>query len=608
MALPPDAPRVSPDAKSKRKLRRDNYTLFQFYRGKPGQSIWTDKLPLAGPPPSILMPGTVQGAWPFVPAKKDNNVDVDLISSVFGLEEKLRKPFEMIKRMKSHFARNYPEMKYNRCLGWGGNGLAAAYDVMNTQGMKVRSVVVKTIFNDNPELQRWEYGQVISPFAISEHNFLFLAASKNLPDHGLGLIDNDESVDEDISSFMDDTSSFMNTSWDDSPLPGSSSEESYPDDEETKPDKPGLKRKASASNLGAKRVKSNAAPLNVFITEMLENGDLASFIKKVRQWGDSIPNPVLWRFLLCFTRMCIGLAYPPADFEELKLMPGPITERVPVRNRDHPRRIVHFDIDPTNIFVGDMWELSDEHSMAPLLKLGDFGLAHDVAAGQKDIYYEKMRPYAKKGYFAPEQFCQDWDYLERDSGHIKDQPVAGNYGVHTNIWGVGYVMENLITQCYPASPPIPTESTLRPPDGKTTYFTYAQHLEQPFYDHVDRDMIALIMRMQAHFPQDRPPLHEIESFVLHSIETKGNDGKTDQELNDWVRKILYETPPRSRELYKPGPVIRVREQVGVGRFNIVPDYNFTVPDFRYANQGDANVDRPANVQPSRRLRPRNRRR
>lgn len=122
---------------------------------------------------------------------------------------------------------------------------------------------------------------------------------------------------------------------------------------------------------------SPAEPMpNVFITEMLENGDLSVFIKAVRQHGETIPNPILWRFLLCckfhalrswqnvlpevklkdcsvnivtiVVRMCIGLAYPPAEIEELKRKPAPVTEKIPTRLRDKPSRIVHFDIDTKN--------------------------------------------------------------------------------------------------------------------------------------------------------------------------------------------------------------------------------------------------------------------
>ncbi|KAI1747661.1 kinase-like domain-containing protein [Xylaria castorea] len=508
--------------------RKENYSLFHSYRGRGEISpLWSPTFPLFGSPPNILMPGMKQEAWPYVPVRKDD-VDVDAITDDWMLEQKVRKPYESVRMLKRYFARNYPEMKYNRCLGWGGNGLAAAYDIMNEEGEKQKSVVVKMLFEEDQELQKWE----VQNSQKAEHITQLIYAD------GMGLVDNE-------ATYNDNTKNPDGSLKETPDSPVSSAEEDPDRDGDRDEDMP-----------NSKRVRSEGSPLNVFITEMLENGDLSSILKKVRQHRDHVPNPILWRFLLCFVRMCIGLAYPPADIEELNDRPGPIKETIPTRLRDNPRRIVHFDMDPKNIFVGDIWPGDEEHSITPILKLGDFGLTTEVVPGKHDFYYERLRQFGKKGYYAPEQFCQDWDYIEPDRDQVQYQTLAGNFGVHTNVWAVGYLMENLITLCYPAGPPVPTVSNIRPPDGKTEYLTYAAHLQQPFYDHVDRDLIALILRLQAHFPEDRPPLHEIETYVSFQIKAKGNDGMNDREVDEWVRKILYEVPPRTNEQYMAGPVIR----------------------------------------------------
>ncbi|KAI0859489.1 hypothetical protein F4860DRAFT_256663 [Xylaria cubensis] len=101
------------------------------------------------------MPGMRQEAFPYVPVRKDE-IDLDTITDDWMLEHKIRKPYQSVQLMKEYFARNYPELKYNRCLGWGGNGLAAAYDMMDEEGEKRKSVVVKMLFDDDQELQKWE--------------------------------------------------------------------------------------------------------------------------------------------------------------------------------------------------------------------------------------------------------------------------------------------------------------------------------------------------------------------------------------------------------------------------------------------------------------------
>jgi hypothetical protein len=66
--------------------------------------------------------------------------------------------FRNLAELKDYFA-SLPDaerFKYRRCLGWGGNGLAAAFDVMNDSGQKIRSIVVKTLFSDSPTLMEDE--------------------------------------------------------------------------------------------------------------------------------------------------------------------------------------------------------------------------------------------------------------------------------------------------------------------------------------------------------------------------------------------------------------------------------------------------------------------
>lgn len=45
-------------------------------------------------------------------------------------------------------------------------------------------------------------------------------------------------------------------------------------------------------------------------------------------------------------RMCLGLAYPPASFEENKNDASLVNETI--HPEHEPRRIVHFDFDPKN--------------------------------------------------------------------------------------------------------------------------------------------------------------------------------------------------------------------------------------------------------------------
>jgi hypothetical protein len=121
-------------------------------------------------------------------------------------------------------------------------------------------------------------------------------------------------------------------------------------------------------------------------------------------------------------------------------------------------------------------------------------------------------------------------------------------------------MECLITLCYPALPPTPTRTEREKPRNKPYYYTYAAHLEEPQHSHVSPNIISLIMRMQAHLPEDRPKLHELETYVTTMIaETKG-EGKTMAELLAWLQKVFNEPAP-------PAPAAQPPQPFGVNQAN-----------------------------------------
>ncbi|KAI0532592.1 kinase-like domain-containing protein [Xylaria digitata] len=471
------------DDRVKDRVRHKNYMALRNYRE--GRKVDLDdyiELPRRGTPPEVFYPAVEQYGQRFLPSARDK-FDLDKITNLQGLPQNITKAWLDNRRMKRYFSTEYPRLRYKKCLGWGGNGMAAAFDEINENGQNI--------------------------YRNSEHIVQILSES------GQGLLENTGGNDDDEDDDDDD-------------------------DDDGIPSQRGRKRQAKPHASSSKKVKTGQLKLNVFITEMLENGDLTHFLQKVVQFNERTPNAVLWRFFLCLIKMCIGLAYPPDRIEERKNLPPPIPETIVASAR--PRREIHFDFDPRNIFIGRVGQGSG-HDLTPVLKLGDFGLCTEILPRQSDFYYERLRMHGKLGWLSPEQFCLDWDYILPDTYTIHNHPIAGNYGIHTNIWAVGYVMETLITLCYPASPPRPTESTRVPPPGKQKYFTYGGHLGQDRYSWADQDLISIIMRCQAHLPADRPTLAELEQAASYVIQQRGNFGMSNQQIQQWVNKILHEPPP-----------------------------------------------------------------
>ncbi|KAI8952102.1 kinase-like domain-containing protein [Xylaria longipes] len=491
-------------------LRNFNYANFANYRrglhfsNSNRNRNLREFHPLSGDAPVIYIPsGYDVRQIPFQLSRQDK-IDIDTLKErdLKGLRNSVVNAYNDLQRLKTYMSSKSDGklFKYRRCLGWGGNGLAAVFDILDENNNLVRSVVVKTLFDDDDE------SLDIEKHARSEHIVQLVYVE------GEGLIDKDKKQDVDTKDEKQPSSGTRPRSEGDSGGPRSSK-------------KP--------------RSTPSTPPPMTIILELLENGDLSNFIVKVRDHNERIPNKVLWGFLLCLVRMCIGLAYPPDDVHDYIDMPGPITETVIDYLKDDPRRIVHFDMDPRNIFIGNFSD--EEHRITPILKLGDFGLAVEVADDKNDAYYEYMRRAGKRAFYAPEQFCADWDYIPRDRNLIQDHPIAGNYHWHTNVWGVGMIMECLVTLCYPLIPPTPTHSAISPPQSKARYWTYGAHVAAEQYDHVDKDIRSIILRCQANFPEDRPRLETLEEFILDRA-YRDYAGESDEEVLGWMNKILFEPP------------------------------------------------------------------
>ncbi|KAI1807465.1 kinase-like domain-containing protein [Daldinia bambusicola] len=113
----------------------------------------------------------------------------------------------------------------------------------------------------------------------------------------------------------------------------------------------------------ARWTERNAAmgPRKDFILlEYIEGGDLRMLIDKIGSGAPSgqvtrIPNRVLWSFWLCLVRACVGMKYPPRKFHPERFARSDLIENAPsARKRWRAKNIVHFDIDPSNILVGNI--------------------------------------------------------------------------------------------------------------------------------------------------------------------------------------------------------------------------------------------------------------
>ncbi|KAK8045501.1 kinase-like domain-containing protein [Apiospora rasikravindrae] len=309
-----------------------------------------------------------------------------------------------------------------------------------------------------------------------------------------------------------------------------------------------------------------------------------------------IPNAVLWSFWLCMIRACVGMAYPPRKFhpDRNRARAAPragmeqslqgiglmsafdpdmlLLEEMPAMSRREKRkRMVHFDIDPSNMFLGPALspyrqnipvdlnnnpvpnnqiqreiniQMEDgfpipsdslEHDLLPILKLGDFGLAQFIKPGKRNEYYRHYRGTGKWGWHTPEQFCSDWDYLPltRDGREASQEIAAGNYDWHTNVWQIGLL---IIRAQIPWKPRM--DNLFQQQWGRVITNSYGILLDHDALSDVDLELRRTVCRCLKHDPRERPGLEELLNQAMRMVGQRVRGG-TEQEIRNWVQTFIY---------------------------------------------------------------------
>ncbi|KAK8131689.1 hypothetical protein PG984_008127 [Apiospora sp. TS-2023a] len=284
--------------------------------------------------------------------------------------------------------------------------------------------------------------------------------------------------------------------------------------------------------------------------EYLPCGDLDSMISKIVEDDPDmlIPNEILWSFWLCCRDRVAGQPRPTMD-KDLKRLgivaPDPnqvLLEDLPLPRKDwRKQRMVHFDIDPSNRAAQHPYTYDvqrDVNDVAlpanvvppggepPIPRRIDIDMVN--AVGDYDEPSEHDLIPALK-----EQFCPDWNYigLDRDGDEVCEEPVAGNYGSHSNVWQIAMVMWQLIT--YGLSPTPPRLVTSEIVRGRP-HRSYALLLDQPQYRDVDVQLRQTVVNCLKHNPEDRPKLGVLLDQAKRAVARRRRDA-TAGEIRGWVQ-------------------------------------------------------------------------
>ncbi|KAI1325851.1 kinase-like domain-containing protein [Xylariaceae sp. FL0255] len=491
----------------------------------------------------------------------------------------------------SNFFGTNPQFTILKDLGWGGNGLALkARWVRLGQGHKPLMLVIKVA------LRGWEDETLYIEERMMRRLKRAAHTVQHIPREDVGLPPN-RPFPTDWPKVMNDTSSESDESgdesYDDAPTPRAARHAKQnrrqqiaadPERFTTRKDRYEqrvtrarweLANRRRAIEQGSQDPRWQIDRKDFLLLEWVENGDLYNLISRLNERNvTQIPNRVLWGFWLCLVRACLAMQYPPRRFHPGRSLPDPddeagydeeesdtigvdvsaatgkrvgndLFETEPVaRRRWAASRIVHFDIDPNNVLIGGLDPNcgDNEHDIVPRLKLADFGLAQKIRPNKNNEYYRAFRRFAKWGYFAPEQFGEEWDYIKKPDGslideegpEIAEQKIAGNYGAHTNVWGIALTMWQLITRSMAPLPPRRQD----PPPGMTDVH-YAQDIQSSQYTWLDPDLRLTIQRCMAHDPSHRPSLRQLFTGARNGV-SKIFAAESDELIEDWVQKFIFD--------------------------------------------------------------------
>ena len=113
----------------------------------------------------------------------------------------------------------------------------------------------------------------------------------------------------------------------------------------------------------------------VVMMEHMRNGSLKYWLARATYDQTRFRDEALWRILRCLVEACIAMKYPPRR-QRRNPHPAnpyhsedgpPIPEVIPRPHLRDEANYIHFDIDPSNVFVGDFDAAA--HANMPIVKV-----------------------------------------------------------------------------------------------------------------------------------------------------------------------------------------------------------------------------------------------
>ncbi|KAJ0167963.1 hypothetical protein CTA2_11664 [Colletotrichum tanaceti] len=302
---------------------------------------------------------------------------------------------------------------------------------------------------------------------------------------------------------------------------------------------------------------------NFIFVEHAAQGDLNMWLSKASRSGTRWPVRAIWMLFKSLTQGLVGMGYPPqenfggprSEWDPNDSIDENLPDDFPMSEMYQPQSTTHFDLEPGNVLASS----SMENGNMPVFKIADFGsvqffsqIAMHKQYFDKELFW-KCRFSGKGNYFAPEQFTRQWDFLDVQT-HLADDnapnpfvaedgtkpPLAGNYGMHTNVFQVGVIIWCAITLC--AFKPL-TAAIHTAPNGREVV-TWGGALQHERFDNVDKQLKCLVQRCMADEPASRPSL----GVLMRTIEDRlgANDLESEEAVAYWAHNF-FSSPQSPRD-------------------------------------------------------------
>ncbi|RYO82483.1 hypothetical protein DL766_006330 [Monosporascus sp. MC13-8B] len=582
--VPPPIPNIPEEIAHYQEMQRMNTRLWHW-RNKPGivdenayPNLYLMPIPWhyrgAGKSPSDFQTqGTHWNMEPLTPSDKAENLDP--ATSGDQLPERARRAWHRLQEVKQFFGSGgatpgfNKTWHYKKVLGYGGNGLACHYCVEDGPE-KSQDAAVKVQIKGwrSSSLKREQ--EMMRKLTHSKHiiqevprDRIGKRARKRIPVDWTSLDSSDEydsSGDEDVPLYQPSSVSgvarrcglslsvfFYIYSLENiftlttgiQPLPQKvvTRRKDLPlwviDNKHSRWDQ--------APAFSAKK-PSPPGEKSFIVLEFAEHGDLNNFMGKMNMQGGGMPLRIHWNWWLCLVKQCVAMTYYPRKFHPNRFNANgqDLDEIVPDASISwRKKNMVHFDFD---VFNGGLTPDDGQHSIVPVLKLADFGLAEEIKPQKRDTYYLAYRRMAKWAYYSPEQFGAEWEFIpaDRNGSNICGERVAGNYGSHTNVYCAALVMISVMTGCYPPQPPLRGTMTL---DDGTEIVSYGSFLlDDATWGMFDFELRMILARCLAHYPDQRPSVEELLQNAVANTARANAEMDTDDDIRFWYKDQVLGAP------------------------------------------------------------------